>query len=122
MAFGRDKAPTSEYGDEAVPNEEGQPIWEAAVRARDANRRIFTCAVTVAFTTGSGIGLGGKKSTRVQRWDPSSLIESIESLGWRLQHLDHVWEQTEHNAAIGPAAMIRGLTVAHMQFRMTAAT
>lgn len=119
MAFGRQAAPSTGPEDNAVPLEEGQPILAAAAWAQDAGRRIFTCAVTVGFSTGSGLGLGGKKTTRMQRWDPATLIEAIEGLGWRLEHLDHVWEQTEHNASIGGAAIIRGLTVAHMQFRRT---
>jgi len=72
--------------------------------------------VTVSFTTGSGMGLGGKKTTTVKRWDPAYLVESIEALGWRLDRLDHVWQQTEHNTALN-LAMIRGLTSAHMLFR-----
>ena len=104
--------------DNAVPVEEGRPIWEAAVRARDAGRRVFTCAVTVAYTSGSGLGLGGKKTTDIRNWDPATLIESIESLGWRLEHVDHVWQQTEHNAALGKV-VIKGLTRAQMLFRMS---
>ena len=63
--------------------------------------------MTVEFSTGSGLGLGGKKTTRADRWDPAAVIESVEALGWRLEHLDHVWEQTEHNAALGGAAVIQ---------------
>jgi hypothetical protein len=99
-----------------VPADEGRPIWEAAARAREDGRKIFTCEVTVSFTTGSGMGLGGKKTTTVKRWDPAYLVESIEALGWRLDRLDHVWQQTEHNTALN-LAMIRGLTSAHMLFR-----
>ncbi|MGY1985447.1 hypothetical protein ACI792_04415 [Blastococcus sp. SYSU DS0669] len=120
MAFGRQKADGPGPEDSSVPQDEALPILEAATRARDGGRRIFTCAVTVGFSTGSGVGLGGKKTTRVQRWDPAALIEGIESLGWRLEHMDHVWEQTEHNTALN-MAVIRGLTVAHMQFRISAA-
>ncbi|MCZ2810223.1 hypothetical protein O2W15_02125 [Modestobacter sp. VKM Ac-2979] len=119
MAFGRQKAGDNQSDDgNMVPEAEVRAIVEAAIRARDSGRRIFTCSVTVEFTTGSGLGMGGKRSTQVRRWDPAVMIEEVEALGWRLEHLDHVWEQTEHNNALGGAAMIRGLTVAHLLFRM----
>jgi hypothetical protein len=42
-------------------------------------------------------------------------IVRLDGLGWRLERMDHVWMQTEHNAALGTgAAAINGLTVAHM--------
>lgn len=118
MAFGRkQEQETSAPEGDSVPQSEVQPIHEAALRAREAGRRIFTCSVIVAVTTGSGLGLGGKKTTRAERWDPSLLIEAVEALGWNLERLDHVWQQTEHNAALGGAAVIRGHVVAYMQFR-----
>lgn len=99
-----------------VPEEEGRPIYEAAQQARAAGRRVFTCTVTVGFTSGSGLGIGGKKTTRYDRWDPATLIEAIEGLGWRLDNLDHIWVQTEHNTALN-MANLRGLIQAHMLFR-----
>ena len=63
--------------------------------------------------------MGGRKTTGIDRWDLAPLIESIEALGWRLEHLEHVWAQTEHNAALGKAAHIRGVTIAHMSPRKT---
>jgi hypothetical protein len=121
MAFGRQKAQGADsYAEKEVPAEEARDIIEEATRARAAGRRIFTCAVTVGFSSGSGVGFGGKKTTRMDRWDPAAVIENVESLGWRLEHLNHVWEQTEHNTAAG-MAVIRGLTVAHMLFRSDAA-
>lgn len=99
-----------------VPDDEGRPIYEAAQQARTAGRRIFTCCVTVGFTSGSGLGIGGKKTTRYDRWDPATLIEAIEGLGWRLESLDHIWVQTEHNTALN-MANLRGLIQAHMFFR-----
>lgn len=103
-----------------IPVEEGQPIVIPATRARDADGRIFTCVVTVESSSGSGLGFGGKKTTALKAWDPSSLIEEVESLGWTLASVDHVWQQTEHNASLGGAAVIKGLTRAHMLFRRTA--
>ncbi len=102
---------------EPVPEAEGKPVYEAAQRAKQANRRVFSCSVVVSFTTGSGLGMGGKKTSRIDQWDPSALIEAIEGVGWRLEYLTHVWEQTEHNASLGSAAVIRGLTRAYMTFR-----
>ena len=99
-----------------IPDDEGRPIFVAAQQARTAGRRIFTCSVTVGFTSGSGLGIGGKKTTRYDRWDPATLIEAIENLGWRLESLDHIWVQTEHNTALN-MANLRGLIQAHMLFR-----
>ena len=101
-----------------VPEGEGRPIYEAAQQSRTAGRRIFTCTVVVGFTSGSGLGIGGKKTTRYDRWDPPTLIEAIEGLGWRLESLDHIWVQTEHNTALN-MANLRGLIQAHMFFRAT---
>ena len=103
-----------------VPEDEGRPIYEAAQQAKLAGRRIFTCTVVVGFTSGSGLGIGGKKTTRYDRWDPSTLLEAVEDLGWELVTLDHLWVQTEHNASIGNAANIRGVIQAHMLFRRAA--
>jgi hypothetical protein len=122
MAFGKKTDDLIDQSSKPIPIEEGQPIYEAALRARDAGRRIFTCAVTVAFSAGSGLNMGGKKTTKLQRWDASALIEAIEDLGWRLEHMDHVWLQTEQGDSIGGATKIKGLTLAHMQFRRTAAS
>ncbi len=102
---------------EPVPESEGKPIFEAAQQAKQPNRRVFSCSAVVSFTTGSGLGLGGKRTSRIEQWDPSALIEAIESAGWRPEYLTHVWEQTEHNASVGGAAVIRGLTRAYMTFR-----
>ena len=111
MAFGRQRSAEDEPDKkQAVPEAESQPIVQAATQARAAGRRIFTCAVTVGSSTGSGVGLG---AARIKRRDAGPLIES---LGWRLERLDHVWEQTEHTTAMH-AAVIKGITVAHMQFR-----
>ncbi|GAB4083304.1 hypothetical protein G3R41_21525 [Modestobacter muralis] len=115
MAFGRQRSAEEEPDKaKAIPEAESQPIVQAATQARAAGRRIFTCAVTVGSSTGSGIGLG---AGRIKRRDAGPLIEEIESLGWRLERLDHVWEQTEHTTAMH-AAVIKGITVAHMQFRI----
>jgi len=103
-----------------VPVEEGRPIWEAAQQAVQSGRKLFTCSTLAAVTSGSAIGMGGRKTTGIDRWDLAPLIESIEALGWRLEHLEHVWAQTEHNAALGKAAHIRGVTIAHMLFRRAA--
>lgn len=100
-----------------IPFEEGQPVIEAAQRSHDADRLIFTCAVTVESSSGSGLGFGGKKTTTIKNWDPSTLIELVESVGWTLDSLSYVWQQTEHNASIGGAASIKGLTRAHLLFR-----
>lgn len=64
-----------------IPLEEGQPVVGAATRAHFENRRIFTCAVTVEYSSGGGVGFGGKKTTILKTWDPSTLIEQIESSG-----------------------------------------
>jgi hypothetical protein len=117
MALGKTAPKLTEAMDDPVPAEEGRPIYEAALRARDIGRRIFTCAVTVGFSSGSGMGLGGKKTTKTRRWDTSTLIEAIEDLGWHLEHMDHVWIQTEQGDTLGGATKIKGLTVAHLQFR-----
>ncbi len=102
-----------------VPPEECQPIYDAAVQAHAAGRRIFLCAVIVAHSQGGALGLGGKKTSSPRTWDASELIESIEDIGWRLEDVDHVWQQTSHNASLGGAAMIEGLTAAHMRFRIS---
>lgn len=86
-----------------------------------SGRSLFTCSTLAAVTSGSGLGAGGRKTTGIDRWDLGPLIESIEALGWRLEHLEHVWAQTEHNASIGNAAHIRGVTIAHMLFRRSGA-
>ena len=114
MAYGRQRSAEEEPDKkQAVPEAESQPIVQAATRARAAGHHIFTCAVTVGSSTGSGVGLG---AARIKRRDAGPLIEEIESLGWRLERLDHVWEQTEHTTAMN-AAVIKGITVAHLQFR-----
>src|SRR3954466_12853210 len=103
-----------------VPAEEGRPIWEAAEQARQGGAHRFGASTLAAVTSGSALGMGGRKTTGIDRWDLGPLIESIEALGWRLDHLEHVWAQTEHNAALGKAAHIRGVTIAHMLFRRSA--
>lgn len=108
MAFGKRTSEPTDGLDDPVPAEEGRPIYEAALRARDIGRRIFTCAVTVGFSSGSGMGFGGKKTSKTQRWDPSTLIEAIEDLGWRLENMDHVWIQTEQGDTLGGATRIKG--------------
>ncbi|GAA1649716.1 hypothetical protein [Georgenia ruanii] len=102
---------------EPVPESEGQPVYQAAVDAKQRGARIFTCAVIVAYTEGGGLGLGAKRTTTLKRWDPSALLDAIEALGWRLEHLDHVWAQTAANASIGNNAIVKGLTHAHYLFR-----
>src|SRR4051794_36156492 len=117
------RKPDLELGIEEVPSREGEPIWRAAGAAKALGRRIFTCSVTVGHTEASGFGPGGKRSTTVKRWDPALLIESIEALGWRLEHMDHVWAQTNQNASLGTgSADIGGLIIGHMQFRSTEAS
>ncbi|BFU43117.1 hypothetical protein [Krasilnikovia sp. MM14-A1004] len=101
---------------EAVPAEEAQPIYEAAVQALHAGRTVFTCGVPVGFTVGGGMNLGGRV-TQLNTWDAAPLIEAIEGLGWRLQSSNHVWAQTEQTDARAGIARTRGLTVAHMLFR-----
>ncbi|HWS39607.1 MAG TPA: hypothetical protein VN408_43530 [Actinoplanes sp.] len=114
--FGKQTGAAGGVG-ESVPAEEGLPIYEAAVQAANSGRAVFTCAVTVGFSTGSGMGFGGKKTSNLRLWDSGELIEAIEKLGWRLDRCDHVWAQTEQGATLGGATMIKGLTVAHMLFR-----
>lgn len=98
-----------------VPDEEGRLLWEAARDAYVDGRSIFTCAVTVTETTGSGVG-SGRKGTRFQDWSVAELVEAVESLGWKLADIDHVWVHTEHNTALG-ASLLRGVTRAHLLFR-----
>lgn len=115
--FGRQPGTTGSIG-EAIPPEEGQPIYDAARQAVAAGRTIFTCAVPVGFTSGSGITLGGgKKTTHLKAWDSAPLIEAIEALGWRLESLNHVWAQTEQGATAVGGSKIKGLTIAHLLFR-----
>ena len=105
----------------AVPTQEGVPLHEAAKSAHAQGRSIYTCSVVVATTVGSrGMSVrGGKSGTRGQQWDPAQLIEAIETLGWRLEQIDHTWHQTEHNAVLGANALVAGITTAHMLFRRT---
>jgi len=100
-----------------VPVDEGTTILTEARAAHEAGWPIFTTTVVVGFTSGSGLGIGGKKTTRTDRWEPAQLIAAVEASGWRLDHLDHVWIQTEQNNALGAAALIRGLIEARMLFR-----
>lgn len=104
-----------QQGPVPVPDEDGRPLWEAARDAYADGRTVFTCAVTVSEATGSGVG-SGRKGTRLLDWSVAELVESIEALGWRLEHIDHVWVQTEHNTALG-ASLLRGITRAHVLFR-----
>jgi hypothetical protein len=55
---------------EVVPEDEGRLVWDAAVAAHQQGQTLFECAVIVGFTTGSALGLGGKKSTANRRFDP----------------------------------------------------
>lgn len=103
-----------------VPPEEGVPIYEAAVRAKDAGRRIFLAAVTVEYSAG-GMGVGGNRTSNVEHWDSSDLIEAIENLGWHLEDVDHVWRQTGQSSGIPGAAIVKGLTIAYLRFRRTQA-
>ncbi|HWK92619.1 MAG TPA: hypothetical protein VNR17_10215 [Luteimicrobium sp.] len=100
-----------------VPLDEGTTIVNEARLAHEAGWSVFTTTVVVGFTSGSGLGIGGKRTTRSERWEPAQLIAAVEALGWHLANLDHVWVQTEQNNALGPAAQIRGLVEARMMFR-----
>jgi hypothetical protein len=62
MAFGRQKSQEAGAGESnAVPEEESRVVVEAATRAGEAGRRIFTGAVTVGSRQGAGWGLGARR-------------------------------------------------------------
>ncbi|WP_299039858.1 hypothetical protein [uncultured Pseudokineococcus sp.] len=99
-----------------APEVEASPLYESAWAARQAGRLVFTCSVTVGET--SGVRTSRYKHSQ---WSTGYLIEAIESQGWRLEHLDHVWVQTGFDDAGmgGGHARSQGKVNAQMLFRRT---
>src|SRR5215213_2863788 len=93
-----------------VPTEAGRTIVDDAREAQQQGRSIFTCQVVVSVTTAAGVAFRAKSAGKVERWDISMLVGAVEALGWRLEHLDHVWYPSNVNSAGTGLTTVMGVT------------
>lgn len=96
-----------------LPEAEARALWEAAWAARQAGRSVFTCSAAAGESKASSVG-----ALTLRQWSLGYLIEAIESQGWRLENLDHVWIQTTNETGRAGDAN-RGAVTAQMLFRRT---
>jgi hypothetical protein len=61
-----------------VEGRSGHGATAGEVRLDNIDQRRQECDDAVRRSL--GLGLGGKKTTRIKRWDPATLIESIEEV------------------------------------------
>jgi hypothetical protein len=105
--------------------EVGKPLYEAARHAYEKGSRLWTCMIVVASYLGAPVKIHNRATATV-RVSPDDLLNAIEGLGWRLEHLDHVYVQTTTTANAGFAGMaiagVSGQVEAHYVFRRVETT
>jgi hypothetical protein len=103
-----------------LPPEVGKPLYDAAARAHAERRPVWSCVVTVADFVGAPIK-ATHRPTSTDRVSTDELLAAVESLGWRLEHVNHVYVQTTTSTNAGFAGVsvagVSGHIEAHYLFR-----
>lgn len=104
--------------------EVGKPLFDAASDAFAEGRSLWTCVVIVASFTGAMIKMTNAPST-TDRVSTDELLNAIEKVGWRLEHVNHVYVQTTTATNPGARGMsmsgVGGHIEAHYVFRRSSA-
>lgn len=98
----------------------GKPLFESAREAYERNKRLWTCMIIVASYYGAPVKIHNRATTTI-RVSPDELLNAVEGLGWRLEHLSHVYVQTTTGTNSGFAGVsvagVSGHVEAHYTFR-----
>ena len=102
--------------------EVGKPLFDAAAQAYENNKRLWTCTIVLASYYGAPIKFHNR-ATSIVRVSPDDLLNGIERLGWRLEHVSHVYVQTTTGTNSGFAGIsvagVSGQLEGHYTFRRT---
>ena len=102
----------------------GKPLHESARVAYEKGSRLWTCVITVAAYYGAPIKFHNRP-TQTVRVSTDDLLNAIEGLGWRLEHISHVYVQTTTGTNSGFAGIsvagVSGHLEAHHVFRRLSA-
>lgn len=82
-------------------DEQALAVLDDARDRMDAGAPLFFCALVVSEVQGHL--LTSKARPKPRQFGPAAVLAAVESLGWRLEHVDHVWVQTAAatNAGLG---------------------
>ncbi|MBD3777720.1 hypothetical protein KQI48_00680 [Cellulomonas hominis] len=96
----------------------GAELYDAARRAYSDGRSVWSCVITVAVF-GEGPRWFDRPGHTQARTSTDELVNAVEGLGWRLEHVDHVYVPAHVSAAgtTGADTTVSGHTDAHYTFR-----
>jgi len=100
----------------AEPTAEYRAVYERAQQLMTEGAPLFHCSI---FVGDQALGIMHVKFATKHPVD--SLLAAVESLGWRLEQMNHVWVPFAAVRAAGPVAGMQGSLLGQYLFRNTRA-